>query len=70
MSTQINEGLMKWLLRRANIATLTSAALVIGGAVYFFVTGDGDSAKWLVGIGAGWLFATAAMGKKEATTSA
>lgn len=69
MVKKLNEGLLRFLIRKSNIATFVAAFVVAGGAVYFFLTGDGESAKWLVGLGAGFLFATAAMSKGAKTVT-
>jgi hypothetical protein len=46
---------IKDLISRSSLANLIAGVIILVGAVYFVYTKDGDSLKWMVGLGLGWL---------------
>lgn len=47
---------IKVTISRSSLANGVAAFVVIGGAIYFMITKDTESLKWIVAGSLGWLF--------------
>lgn len=56
MTEPTQQSGVKFSISRSSLANTVAAFVVVGGSIYFMITKDTESLKWLVAGSLGWLF--------------
>jgi hypothetical protein len=51
-----DEKSLRMMFKRSTVANAIAGFAVAAGVVYFIISKDTDSLKWVVGLSIGWLF--------------